>query len=149
MVDEITLPRRPSHRLRYTIIGLLCVAAIAWMLVLMQRNVVFFKTVSDAVASRAQDGTRSLRIGGAVVPGSIHQTASGARFVLVEGGKSVLVVHHGTEPTLFKDCAPVVADGHWNHDTFESDQILIKHGATYDPKKDIKGTCPPDPFGRS
>jgi len=147
MVDEITLPRRPSHRLRYTIIGLLCVAAVAWMIVLMQRNVVFFKTVSDAVATRAQDGTRSLRIGGAVVPGSIHETATGARFELVEGGKSVLVVHHGTEPTLFKDCAPVVADGHWNHDTFESDQILIKHGSTYQPPTHAKVVCPPEPFG--
>jgi len=147
MVDEITLPRRPSHRLRYTIIGLLCVAAVAWMIVLMQRNVVFFKTVSDAVATRAQDGTRSLRIGGAVVPGSIHETATGARFELVEGGKSVLVVHHGTEPTLFKDCAPVVADGQWNHDTFESDQILIKHGSTYQPPTHAKVVCPPEPFG--
>jgi cytochrome c-type biogenesis protein CcmE len=139
-------PRRPQHRLRYTIVGLLCIAAIAWMLVLMQRNVVFFKTVSDAVASRAHDGSRTLRIGGAVVPGSIHQTASGADFKLVEGGQSVLVVHHGTEPTLFKDCAPVVADGHWNHDTFESDQILIKHGSTYQPPNHATKVCPPDPF---
>jgi len=148
MVDEITIPRRPSHRLRYTIIGLFCIAAIAWMLVLMQRNVVFFKTVSEAVASRAHDGTRSLRIGGAVVPGSIHETATGARFELVEGGQTVLVVHHGSQPTLFKDCAPVVADVHWNHDTFESDQILIKHGSTYRPPTNVKATCPPDPFKR-
>ena len=148
MVDEITLPRRPSHRLRYTIIGLCCIAAVAWMLVLMQRNVVFFKTVSDAVASRAHDGTRTMRIGGAVVPGSIRDTASGARFKLVEGGQTVLVVHHGTEPTLFKNCAPVVADGHWNHDTFESDQILIKHGSTYQPPTNAKAVCPPDPIGR-
>ena len=148
MVDAIPIARRPSHRLRYTIIGLCCIAAISWMLVLMQRNVVFFKTVSDAVASRAHDGTRSLRIGGAVVPGSIHETASGARFELVEGGKTVLVVHHGSQPTLFKDCAPVVADGHWIHDTFESDQILIKHGSTYKPPTNAKAVCPPDPFKR-
>jgi len=54
MVDDASsVPRRPSHRLRYTIIALLCIGAIAWMLTLMQKNVVFFKTVSDAVASRA------------------------------------------------------------------------------------------------
>ena len=56
-------------------------------------------------------------------------------------------MHHGTQPTLFKDCAPVVADGHWNHDTFESDQILIKHGSTYQPPTNAKAVCPPDPFG--
>jgi cytochrome c-type biogenesis protein CcmE len=147
MVDDASLvARRPSHRLRYTIVALLCIGAIVWMLTLMQKNVVFFKTVSDAVASRAHDGTRSMRIGGAVVPGSIHQTTSGARFELVEGGQTVLVVHHGSQPTLFKDCAPVVADGHWNHDTFESDQILIKHGSTYQPPTNAKAVCPPDPF---
>jgi cytochrome c-type biogenesis protein CcmE len=147
MVDDApVIPRRPSHRLRYTIVALLCIGAVVWMLTLMQKNVVFFKTVSDAVASRAHDGNRTLRIGGAVVPGSIHETASGARFELVEGGETVLVVHHGTEPTLFKDCAPVVADGHWNHDTFESDQILIKHGSTYQPPKHASKVCPPDPF---
>jgi cytochrome c-type biogenesis protein CcmE len=145
-IDVSSLPRRPRHRLRYTIIALLCIGAIVWMLTLMQRNVVFFKTVSDAVASRAHDGTRTMRIGGAVVPGSIRQSASGARFELVEGGQTVLVVHHGTEPTLFKDCAPVVADGHWNHDTFESDQILIKHGSTYRPPTNATKVCPPDPF---
>ena len=147
MVDDASsVPRRPSHRLRYTIIALLCIGAIAWMLTLMQKNVVFFKTVSDAVASRAQDGTRSMRIGGAVVPGSIRETASGARFELVEGGKTVLVVHRGNQPTLFKDCAPVVADGHWVRDTFESDQILIKHGSEYQPPANAKAVCPPDPF---
>jgi len=139
---------RPSHRLRYAIIALICIAAVVWMLTLMQKNVVFFKTVSVAVASRAHDGTRTLRIGGAVVPGSIHDTGTGARFKLVQGGVTVLVVHHGTEPTLFKNCGPVVADGHWNHDTLESDQILIKHGSSYEPPTNAKATCPPDPFGR-
>jgi cytochrome c-type biogenesis protein CcmE len=132
--------------LRYTIVALLCIGAVVWMLTLMQKNVVFFKTVSEAVASRDSDGTRSLRIGGAVVPGSIHESASGARFELVEGGQTVLVVHRGAQPTLFKDCAPVVADGHWNHDTFESDQILIKHGSTYEPPANAKAVCPSDPF---
>ena len=140
--------RRPSHRLRYTIIALLCIGAVVWMITLMQKNVVFFKTVSAAVADRAHDGTRTLRIGGAVVPGTIKRDGDGAEFKLTEGGVTVLVDHHGTEPALFKNCAPVVADGHWQGKRFVSDQILIKHGSTYDPKKDIKGTCPPDPFGR-
>jgi cytochrome c-type biogenesis protein CcmE len=140
------MSERRSHRLRYIIIAVLCIGAVAWMLTLMQKNVVFFKTVSEAVASREADGTRSLRIGGAVVPRSIHESASGARFELVEGGQTVLVVHRGAQPTLFKDCAPVVADGHWNHNTFESDQILIKHGSTYEPPANAKAVCPSDPF---
>jgi cytochrome c-type biogenesis protein CcmE len=140
---------RPSHRLRYTIIALICIGAVAWMVTLMQKNVVFFKTVNEAVADRAHDGNREFRIGGAVVPGTITDTAGGADFELTAGGKTVKVDHRGTEPTLFKNCAPVVADGHWSGSTFVSTQILIKHGSKYNPKKDIKGACPPDPFGRT
>jgi cytochrome c-type biogenesis protein CcmE len=141
-------PRR-SHRLRYTIIGLLCIGAVVWMVTLVQRNVVFFKTVSEAVADRAHDGTRELRIGGAVVPESIHTTTDGADFELTQGGQTVAVDHHGAEPTLFKDCAPVVANGHWRGATFVSDQILIKHGSTYQPPTNAKAVCPPDPFAKS
>ena len=60
--------------------AVLCVAAIALMIRTMTKNVVFFKTVSQAVHDRDHDGARSLRIGGAVVPGSIHQTKNGVDF---------------------------------------------------------------------
>jgi len=145
----VAAPRRRPHRLRYSIVALICIGAVAWMLVLMQKNVVFFKTVSQAVADRSHDGTRDMRIGGAVVPGTIRTTDDGADFELTEGGQTVQVQHHGTEPTLFKNCAPVVADGHWSGTTFVSSQILIKHGSTYTPPAHASTRCPPDPFGHT
>ena len=105
------------------------------MLVLMQRNVVFFKTVSQAVHDEPHDGTRTMRIGGAVVPQSIKQRGDGVDFELTEGGVTVLVHHTGSEPPLFKDCAPVVAEGHWSaadSTTFDSTRLLIKHGNDYE-----------------
>src|SRR5215212_12601 len=83
---------------RYVVVAVLCVGAVGWMLVLMQRNVVFFKTVSEAVHDQGKDGTRSLRIGGGVVPGSIQQRGDGADFDLYEGGVTVHVHHVGNEP---------------------------------------------------
>ena len=74
------------------IIGLLCIGAVVWMITLMQRNVIFFKTVSQAVHDRSHEGTHSLRIGGAVVPGTIHQTSNGATFELTQGHVTVGVV---------------------------------------------------------
>jgi cytochrome c-type biogenesis protein CcmE len=140
------MAERKRHRLRFSIIALLCIGAVVWMLVLMQRNVVFYKTVSQAVADRDHDGTRSMRIGGAVVPGTIHPTADGAEFRLTQGGVTVTIDHHGSEPALFQDCAPVVADGHWRGTTFESGQLIIKHGSDYEPPADAKKRCPDDPF---
>ena len=100
-------------RLRYWIIALVCVVAVVWMVVLLQRNVVFFKTVSEAVHDERSDGTRSMRIGGGVVAASIQRRADGVDFELYQGGATVRVHHTGSEPALFKDCAPVVAEGHW------------------------------------
>jgi cytochrome c-type biogenesis protein CcmE len=141
-------PRRRTNRLRYAIVALVCIGAVVWMVTLMRRNVVFFKTVSEAVQDRADDGTRSMRIGGAVVPGSIQRTNGGVKFQLTEGGVTVLVDHVGEEPGLFKDCAPVVAEGHWDHDDFASTRLLIKHGNDYKPPANASTRCPEDPFKR-
>jgi cytochrome c-type biogenesis protein CcmE len=148
-----TPARRKRLRWRYVVVLALCAGAIIWMLVLLSHNVVFFKTVSQAERDKTHDAKRDFRIGGGIVPGSIHQLNSGADFQLTEGGATVTVHHTGSEPELFKDCAPVVANGHWDAtdgNTFDSDQILIKHGNDYK-APDTSGTttvCPKDPFGR-
>jgi cytochrome c-type biogenesis protein CcmE len=138
-------------KLRYGIVVLLCIGAVVWMVVLLQRNVVFFKTVSEAVQDQAGDGYRTMRIGGGVVPGSIEQSAGGVEFQLTEGQVTVHVRHTGTEPSLFKDCAPVVAEGHWSEQdprTFESTRLLIKHDNDYEvpQSSDPRTVCPPDPM---
>ncbi len=145
------LPPRKRHRLRYVVVAVLCLGAVGWMLVLMQKNVVFFKTVSVAVHDEPHDGVRTMRIGGGVLPASIKQIPGGADFELTEGGVTVRIHHSGDEPELFKDCAPVVAEGHWSaagSNIFDSDRLLIKHGADYKPPKTAT-QCPADPFGNS
>lgn len=143
--------RRKGIRWRYVVIAVLCIGAVIWMITLMQKNVIFFKTVSQAVHDQPHDGTHSLRIGGAVVPHSIHQRSDGVDFSLTQGDVTVVVHHTGGEPPLFKDCAPVVAEGHWTSPTaattFDSTRILIKHGSDYEAPKNAKGQCPDDPFG--
>ena len=150
MTEPVNLtPPRKSNRLRYMIVAILCLGAVGWMLVLMQRNVVFFKTVSQAVHDEAHDGVRTMRIGGGVLPDSIEQRSNGADFDLTEGGVTVRIHLTGDEPELFKACAPVVAEGHWSapdSKTFVSTRLLIKHGADYKPPKTAT-QCPPDPFG--
>ena len=99
-------PLRKRNRLRYTIVAVLCVGAVAWMLVLMQKNVVFFKTISQAVRDEPHDGMRTMRIGGGVLPLSIQQHTNGAEFDLTEGGVTVHVHHVGNEPDARSDQQP-------------------------------------------
>src|SRR4051812_45352211 len=109
--------QRKRVRWRYVVVALVCAGAIGWMVVLMVNNVTFFKTVSQAVHDQQHDGTKTLGIGGGVVPGTIKQRADGVDFDLTDTGVTVLVHHVDGEPPLFKDCAPVVAEGHWNAPT--------------------------------
>jgi cytochrome c-type biogenesis protein CcmE len=115
-----------------------CVAAIVAIIVLafvLSENVVYFRTVSEAVKMRASEGDHQLRIAGAVVPGSVHETANGVRFKITDGKKTAEINHHGDPPELFAAKVPVVCEGHWRNDTFSSERILIRHGNNYSPPK--------------
>lgn len=120
--------------LRWWILAGVCLAAVAWLLaVALTSNIEYFRTASEAVANRSQDGTSTLRLAGAVVPGSVHAVSGGVDFEVTDGHATVEVHHLGDPPNLFKPGAPVVVEGHWAHLVFDSDRILIKHGAQYRP----------------
>lgn len=132
-----TPPRRSRAKRRAIVAAAVCVAAIVTIVVLgvvLSKNVVYFRTVSEAVEQRAGQGDDRLRVAGEVVPGTIAETRQGVRFEVTDGKATIPVVHRGDPPGLFKDGAPVVCEGHWSEGAaFDSDRILIKHGNEYKP----------------
>ena len=132
-------PARSRRKRRAIIAAAVCGAAIVAIVVLavaLSQNVVFFRTVSEAVAHRPSEQGHRLRVAGAVVPGTIADTAKGVRFEITDGKKTIPIVHEGDAPGLFKDGAPVVCEGRWSKGAaFDSDRILIKHGSEYKPPK--------------
>ncbi|MGZ4801992.1 MAG: cytochrome c maturation protein CcmE [Acidimicrobiia bacterium] len=143
--SEAVPPPRPTpskKRTRYVVAAGGCVLAVVAVIVLsvvLSENVVYFRTVSEAVKDRTSQGTSRFRIAGAVVPGTIRDHGQTVEFNVTDGKKTVTVVHHGDRPVLFKNGAPVVCEGKWRSPTagapFESDRILIKHGSDYSPPK--------------
>ena len=134
-VPPVVAPPK-SRRLRYVVAGGLCAAAVVFLLVGgLSRNIVYFRTVSEAVATHQQspDDDGRLRMAGAVVTGSVVRHADGVAFKVTEGGVTASVFHRGDPPELFKDGAPVVCEGRWQGESFASDRIMIKHGAEYRP----------------
>jgi cytochrome c-type biogenesis protein CcmE len=130
----------PKRRGRYVVaIGgcLVAVVAIVVLAVVLSENVVYFRTVSEAVNNRKGEGTSRFRMAGGVVDDSITQTRNGVNFEVTDGKETVLVRHDGDTPALFKDGAPVVVEGKWastaSDAPFLSDRILIKHGNEYEP----------------
>jgi cytochrome c-type biogenesis protein CcmE len=94
----------------------------------------YFDTVDQALAHKASLGTSTFRLEGLVVPGTIRATAVGADFTVAEGSHRVAVKNTGTPPQLFGPNIPVVVVGHFGatgSDTFISNQVLVKHSASY------------------
>jgi cytochrome c-type biogenesis protein CcmE len=152
---EVTVVARPKPRARYVVVALLCLAAIGWILYQsLGQNLVYLRPVSDAVAHRSSQGTRTFRIAGAVVHGSIVRSGEvvgtpAQRFRLTDGKATVTVVHTGDTPDLFKDDAPVVCEGRWESPTsttFECDRVLIRHDNRYSTKAYVPPTV--DSSGR-
>jgi cytochrome c-type biogenesis protein CcmE len=94
----------------------------------------YFDTVHQALAHKTSLGTSTFRLEGTVVAGTVKRTKGGADFAVVQGGERVAVENHGSPPQLFQPGIPVVVVGHFTSvgsDVFVSDQILVKHSATY------------------
>ena len=122
------------RRRTYLAVGMCAgaVIAIVVLLLILSKNIQYFRTVSQALAHR--NDTSEFRMAGAVVNGSIVPTHAGVDFKLTDGKSTAQVIQHGSPPQLFKQGAPVVAVGHWtSNGTFDSDQILINHGNDYTP----------------
>jgi cytochrome c-type biogenesis protein CcmE len=136
-------------KVRYVVAALVCAGVVAWLLIVgLAANIIYLRPVSYAVAHRAQQGTHTFRMAGQVEPHSRVQTADGVKFKMTDGKASAAVDLLGNPPDLFKDCAPVVVEGHWTGTTFLGERLLIRHGAEYSPKKhveaaDKKTGCPP------
>ncbi len=92
---------------------------------------VYFKTVPEAVAQRVQLGDRRFRLEGIVQAGSVHSVGNAVDFVVEDNSAEVHVHHMGDPPELFRADVPVVLEGHFQGQTYESDRILVKHTAEY------------------
>jgi cytochrome c-type biogenesis protein CcmE len=137
--------RPPRKRLRYSLVGAVIVGAIGFIVFKgISSALVYYRTVNQAVAQRAQLGTRAFRIEGTVVPGTVRRVGNAVDFEITAHGVSVPVIATTIPPQLFRAGRRVVLDGHFasasGPETFLSDQILVKHSSNYAPAKSASST---------
>lgn len=131
-LPPIAVPERKRLRRRYVLAGAVLAAAFAFLLVKgLGTALNFYLPVDQALHQRSTLGDRTFNLEGLVVPGSIQKTPLGVDFTLSAGGETLRVVNTGSPPQLFQNDIPVIAVGHLAGSSFSSDQILVKHSATY------------------
>jgi len=127
-------PRRRSSRRLWVVFAVLIAAFVFLLVEGLGSSLDYFDTVDQAFAHRGTLGTTTFRLEGDVVAGSIHSTPVGTDFIVSEGSHTVDVTNTGSPPQLFQSNIPVVVVGHFSSLTstaFVSNQILVKHSATY------------------
>jgi cytochrome c-type biogenesis protein CcmE len=119
------------------------VLALAWVAIRgLTGNFVYYLTPSDIVAHhKAQVGHR-IRLGGYVVPGSVHHRGPALIFTVTDRIDSIQVSDTGPVPELFKAGQGVVLEGALGaNGRFYADTTLVQHNGSYFPPK--PGAPPP------
>lgn len=87
---------------------------------------VYFKTVDEAVEQKAALGDNRFRIEGTVV-----DEPQDGRFRIKGERHEAAIVHTGDVPQLLQVGIPVVLEGRWAAEHFDSDRIMVKHTSEY------------------
>lgn len=125
-------PRSRRLRARYLVAGAILLGALGFLLWKgLGTALNYYLPANQAMQQRASLGDRTFNLEGLVEPGSIHNTAHGVTFTVGAGSTRVHVVNTGDPPQLFHVNIPVIAVGHFDGQTFVSNQILVKHSSTY------------------
>lgn len=121
-------------RPRVVILLVLIAGSLAWVATnALSGNLVYYVTPTELLHQQPVAGER-LRLGGQVVPGSVHDVADSVDFVVTDGTTRMTVVHTGATPALFRTGIGVVLEGTYGTDgAFHSDTMLVKHSEQYQP----------------
>jgi cytochrome c-type biogenesis protein CcmE len=132
-------------RVRVVVLLVLIAGSLAWVgSRALSGNLVYYVTPTELLQQPPAAGER-LRLGGQVVPGSVHEVAGGIDFVVTDGTTRMTVAHEGGTPSLFRSGIGVVLEGTYGADgAFHSNTMLVRHSEEYRPPPP-GGTPSPEP----
>jgi cytochrome c-type biogenesis protein CcmE len=128
-------PRRRKMLFSIIFIVLGVAAATTLGLKAFQENLLYFYSPSQIANGEAPD-SRSFRIGGMVVDGSVERDPDSLKvsFILTDTAKNVGVSYEGILPDLFREGQGIVANGQLDKNgEFIAEEVLAKHDENYMP----------------
>ncbi len=97
-------------------------------------NLVYYLTPTELMERGDAAYEGSVRLGGAVVPGSVQWDADALnlRFLIGDGAREIEVHSKGAPPQMFTDGIEVVVEGRLGESgVFESTNLMVKHSNEY------------------
>ena len=131
---------RRSARWRLLVCVAIVLAALGWIAARgLTGSFVYYLTPTDVRVDHKAQVDQRIRLGGYVVPGTVHRDGGTLRFVVSDGGTSMAVRSTGPVPQMFRAGQGVVLEGALAKDgRFHSDTLLVKHDGTYRAPTDVK-----------
>ena len=121
---------------------ILLTGAVLLILYNSKKNLVFFYTPSEFLASQKEDGQK-VRIGGFVKKNSVLKEKSNLyEFKVTDNNNSILIKYKGILPNLFREEQGVVIEGKIkDNNTIDASRVFAKHDENYMPasiQKELK-----------
>lgn len=137
----------PPHRNRR--LGLIALGAVglaigmSLILSALNENTQFFYNPADVLAEGFEPQSKTFRIGGLVMEGSVARAGITTTFHIDDFERPIpapiQVTHNGQLPNLFREGQGVVVSGRMIGDTeFYAEEVLAKHDEEYQPKIDYQ-----------
>ena len=122
-----------NKKLKFGIGIAIILAAVGWEAVSgFQQSKTYYVTVKELSTGKASH--EHVRVGGVIVPGSIHRTGQILTFRISQDDLSIPVTYVGTEalPDDFKGGANAIVEGNYLADgTFRAQQVQAKCASKY------------------
>jgi cytochrome c-type biogenesis protein CcmE len=136
---------RRSARRRLAACVAIVLTSLGWVAVRgLTGSFVYYLTPSDVRVDHQAQVDQRIRLGGYVVPGTVHRGRGALAFVVTDGDTALSVRSTGPVPQLFRAGQGVVLEGALGRDgLFHSDTLLVRHDGTYRaPTSPISGQRP-------
>jgi cytochrome c-type biogenesis protein CcmE len=125
-------PKRSSRRVLPIVVAVLTsVAGLAIVVMFLTSSIDYYCNVDEVGVRSGCEGTRRLRVQGAVDEGSLKKAAGMTTFSMSFNEDTLEVRYDGDPGGVFQECIPVVAHGRMVNGVFLSDRIEVKHSNAY------------------
>mgnify|MGYP002376004806 CR=1 FL=1 len=116
---------------------ILCIVAIIMIAKVFNDNIVYFYSPSDLISKKIEPSSKTMRVGGLVVDGSIKKLDDiTIEFEISDLDKTLKIQYKGIPPMLFREGQGTVATGVLKENNlFIAKEILAKHDENYMPKE--------------